>query len=297
MKTDKEQIDSLTADNAQLRKGLETLVNRLEEIHADPHYQSVWSSYQNHGGDYSNGPKYVEQMKAAKALLSLPNPGASLLAERDELKKTVADYIEVLASKDENTRLLDIALNGEEGAAKQASLCDLISNAKSIRFERDAAIKERDEIAQEIDTWINRASFMINEEQKYGGTHEFLAKKNDALEAACAVKDEALRKARDVIFEAEKQFAWNNGAAEPEAEHRANNTPIIQQIDKTLSNTPASPLLEELAEGRKDTERLNFIEHATNQLNLWGTFIMGGSNKSVRAAIDSASSPVAEEGR
>lgn len=49
----------------------------------------------------------------------------------DEL--TIADYEEVLADMRRLTRELDVALHGEEGAAKQASLCDLIEPARAMR--------------------------------------------------------------------------------------------------------------------------------------------------------------------
>lgn len=42
---------------------------------------------------------------------------------------------EVLEDKRRLTRELDIALNGEEGAAEQASLCDLIEPARRMRQE------------------------------------------------------------------------------------------------------------------------------------------------------------------
>ena len=40
---------------------------------------------------------------------------------------TIADYEEVLQSHRELVRQLDVALNGEAGAAKQASLCDIVA--------------------------------------------------------------------------------------------------------------------------------------------------------------------------
>ncbi len=45
----------------------------------------------------------------------------------------IAELEEVLADKRRLTRELDVAMNGEEGAAKQASLCDLIGPAKRLR--------------------------------------------------------------------------------------------------------------------------------------------------------------------
>lgn len=49
----------------------------------------------------------------------------------------VEDYEEVLADKRRLVRELDAALHGEDGAAKQASLCDLIKPARDLRQERD----------------------------------------------------------------------------------------------------------------------------------------------------------------
>lgn len=43
---------------------------------------------------------------------------------------TSADYEEVLADHRRLVRELDVALNGEEGAAKQASLCDIVRQVK-----------------------------------------------------------------------------------------------------------------------------------------------------------------------
>jgi len=52
-----------------------------------------------------------------------------------ESELTIADYEEVLADKRRLTREIDVAMHGEEGAAKQASLCDLIEPAKRMRAE------------------------------------------------------------------------------------------------------------------------------------------------------------------
>jgi hypothetical protein len=49
---------------------------------------------------------------------------------------TAKDYEAVLADKRRLTRELDVAMHGEAGAAKQASLCDLIPMAKRMRTER-----------------------------------------------------------------------------------------------------------------------------------------------------------------
>jgi hypothetical protein len=49
----------------------------------------------------------------------------------------VADYEEVLADHRRLAREIDVALHGEDGAAKQASLCDLVPLARRLREERD----------------------------------------------------------------------------------------------------------------------------------------------------------------
>ena len=52
----------------------------------------------------------------------------------------IADYEAVLADKRRLAREIDVAMHGEEGAAKQASLCDLVEPARMMR-ERIAALE------------------------------------------------------------------------------------------------------------------------------------------------------------
>ena len=54
-------------------------------------------------------------------------------------ERRVAELEEVLADKRRLAREIDIALHGEEGTAKQASLCDLVHPARQLRLERDQA--------------------------------------------------------------------------------------------------------------------------------------------------------------
>lgn len=54
------------------------------------------------------------------------------------MSATVADYEEVLADHRRLVRELDVALHGEAGAAKQASLCDLIEPARQLRRKCEA---------------------------------------------------------------------------------------------------------------------------------------------------------------
>jgi len=64
-----------------------------------------------------------------------------LINQRDVVAEAIAQaltevrtyYEEVLADKRRLTRELDVAMHGEEGAAKQANLCDLIEPARKLR--------------------------------------------------------------------------------------------------------------------------------------------------------------------
>lgn len=52
----------------ELREALVSLVNRLDEVHADPVYERVWTANQLHEGPYC-GPTYVDALDQAKAVL------------------------------------------------------------------------------------------------------------------------------------------------------------------------------------------------------------------------------------
>jgi hypothetical protein len=54
----------------------------------------------------------------------------------------ISDLQEVLEDKRENTRKLDIALNGTDGAAKQASLCDLIGQVTELK-KKNESLKQK----------------------------------------------------------------------------------------------------------------------------------------------------------
>ena len=69
---------------AGLRRALEGLVVRLEEVHNSPEYKSVWCCYMIHGGDYSNGPKYDKVLATAQtALAASPDDHCDELTKRD----------------------------------------------------------------------------------------------------------------------------------------------------------------------------------------------------------------------
>ena len=70
--------------------------------------------------------------------LNAAESGADVLIEElaeeiERLRKRVKDVEETMADKRRLTRELDVALNGD-GAAKQASLCDIVSQVKDGRW-------------------------------------------------------------------------------------------------------------------------------------------------------------------
>jgi hypothetical protein len=83
-----------------------------------------------------------------------PTPHDGYAPARKELLDGIAalrdDLKEVLEDKRRLTRELDVAMHGKEGAAKQASLCDLIEPARRLRKERVAARGERDAALEEL---------------------------------------------------------------------------------------------------------------------------------------------------
>lgn len=86
-------------------------------------------------------PEHSEHyLEEADALLAPDGPLAQALGRRDaEHAAEISDYEHVLASKRENARAIDVALHGEDGAAAQPSLCDLIEPARRMRERAEAA--------------------------------------------------------------------------------------------------------------------------------------------------------------
>lgn len=68
------QLLAAQEENKKLETALRRLVNRLEEIHADKSYQSVWTINQIHVGPYT-GPTYAKEFEAARAALSSTGKG------------------------------------------------------------------------------------------------------------------------------------------------------------------------------------------------------------------------------
>ncbi len=76
--------------------------------------------------DDTSNPIYWE-------LRNLLNEAADALEDQDQL---IEDYEEVNKDKKRLVRELDVLLNGEAGAAKQASLCDIVSQLRIMKCAR-----------------------------------------------------------------------------------------------------------------------------------------------------------------
>lgn len=50
------------------QEALRALVNRLDEVHADPKYEAIWHLWQNHFGPY-RGLTYEKELQAAREAL------------------------------------------------------------------------------------------------------------------------------------------------------------------------------------------------------------------------------------
>ncbi len=57
----------------ELRSAAQALVDKLEAVHADPQYISVWQLNYIHGGRYT-GPQYDKELAALKVVLSPSRP-------------------------------------------------------------------------------------------------------------------------------------------------------------------------------------------------------------------------------
>ncbi len=62
------EIAALKVERDGLRMGLKGLVDRLDYVHADPAYRSVWTVNQLHTGPYT-GPTYVVDLEKARHIV------------------------------------------------------------------------------------------------------------------------------------------------------------------------------------------------------------------------------------
>lgn len=79
-------------------------------------------------------------MNETEEMKPLFEDAATINQARADLKVArgvIADYVQYSADVDRLVREIDVIINGEEGAAKQASLCDMIGQIKKLARDRD----------------------------------------------------------------------------------------------------------------------------------------------------------------
>lgn len=70
---------------------------------------------------------------------------------------SVADYQRALQDVTRLTRAIDVAMHGEEGAAPQAALCDLVGPAADLRKKCEEAVAVGNRIARQRDSYLGLA--------------------------------------------------------------------------------------------------------------------------------------------
>jgi ATP:corrinoid adenosyltransferase len=102
-------------------------LRRFRSLELNPHYQRLF--------DAASG--YIEQLEGRVAKLGKQLDLIMADARRYATASASADYEEVLADHRRLVRELDVLLNGEAGAAKQASLCDLVAQVARMKRTTD----------------------------------------------------------------------------------------------------------------------------------------------------------------
>lgn len=93
---------------------------------------------------------HVEHDMSPPDLVDLHAEMEALRERAEAAEALVRDYEEAAADKRRLTRVLDVALNGVAGAAQQASLCDLIGCAMTLRERAEAREKRMTELAHAL---------------------------------------------------------------------------------------------------------------------------------------------------
>jgi hypothetical protein len=68
LEADRDRLCEIVLRNP-CRVALKTLLTRLDEVHADSRYMSVWMLYAAHGGRYTE-PTYTAELEAARKALA-----------------------------------------------------------------------------------------------------------------------------------------------------------------------------------------------------------------------------------
>lgn len=85
--------------------------------------------------------------------------------EAVRLREQMRDLTEVLEDKRRLTRELDVAISGPDGAAKQASLCDLIAPAKALREQVQGLLDDYHELGLDYDVRVREVAGLRAQER------------------------------------------------------------------------------------------------------------------------------------
>lgn len=162
-------------------------------------------------------------------------------AEREAEKATIADYEEVLADKRRLAREIDVAMHGEDKAAEQPSLCDLVHSAGVLRARAEAAEARADELEREK----NRQEALYSDD-----VNNLKAEHAEELRAAEA-ELERLRRIEAAANHAfwvkpEKLDKWKRGQADPQ-KSCSSYTPDWIELGEAL----LAPQPQEASEGQE----------------------------------------------
>lgn len=103
------------------------------------------------GKTFCNSCGRIGQTMTFQGYVDMAEKEIAALRERAEVAEALnRDHEEAAADKRRLTRVLDVELNGEAGAAQQASLCDLIGCATTVRERAEAAEQRVAELAQAL---------------------------------------------------------------------------------------------------------------------------------------------------
>lgn len=117
--------------------------------HAGLIEEAAWKLYQHFE------PEHVEEdptFKKAQSWSDVPDRPWWIDIAKDVTAAALREYVAEIAAYEQqaadhrrNVRLIDVAMHGDEGAARQASTCDLIDPAHRLRVRAEKAEHDRDE--------------------------------------------------------------------------------------------------------------------------------------------------------
>ncbi|HBO2839603.1 TPA: hypothetical protein ACP31N_002659 [Pseudomonas aeruginosa] len=175
---------------------LRGIVEALDNIHdSTPHRWStdlddVHSSAESLLALINDQAPAQDAQGLAGAALAQPSPAQ---AEQP----TADDYEEVLANHRRLVREMDVLLNGEEGAAKQASLCDLVGQVSAIVRERRVPLLSPSQAeAERLEGWklvpLEPTATMLDAARRAFDAPDMFPASHYSPEEACKIEYRAM---------------------------------------------------------------------------------------------------------